>query len=190
MLIFAKIKSFFSKLFHKQKIAKENAHVFYNVIFRDPFGDPYLTHQIDRIVVNKNGIFVIEDKEWAGEIYGFADDDFWRQVKRNGKKRFERTHRNPIEQNEVHAAVVEEIFLNQYNVVPYVVMKNNNAGNINDWRVINEDELQSCLRDTSSDPLTDDDINWICNKIKEKDCSAFVSEEEHVKNIKRKYKDR
>lgn len=190
MSIFGKIKNFFANLFRKQKAVpeKEIARIYCNVIFRDPFGDHHLTHQIDRIIINKNGIFVIEDKDWVGEIYGFAEDDFWRQVKRKGNRRYEKTHRNPIKQNEVHASVLEKVLLDEFNVVPYVVLNFNNANNINDEYVINATQLDEKLNEKTNDPLTEEEIEWICKKIEEKDCSSFISEEEHVQNIKRKYK--
>ena len=41
--------------------------------------------QIDHIVVNKNGVFVIETKNYAGRIYGNDNQLEWTQVLAYGK---------------------------------------------------------------------------------------------------------
>lgn len=46
------------------------------------------SHQIDEIVVNKHGVFVIETKCFTGAIYGLRDQREWKQYKHSEIKTF------------------------------------------------------------------------------------------------------
>lgn len=58
------------------------------------------TAQIDHIVVNKRGVFVIETKNYSGQIYGAEGQREWVQVLNYGEEK----HKifNPLMQNEGH----------------------------------------------------------------------------------------
>ena len=56
--------------------------------------------QIDHVVVNKDGVFVIETKNYGGRIYGSENDYKWTQVLAYAKKKF--SFYNPIKQNYTH----------------------------------------------------------------------------------------
>ena len=42
-------------------------------------GDNQVSHQIDHILIRDNGIFVIETKNYYGQISGKEDDSYWRK---------------------------------------------------------------------------------------------------------------
>ncbi|MCP9482019.1 NERD domain-containing protein [Shimia sp. CNT1-13L.2] len=63
------------------------------------------TTQIDHVVLSRFGIFVIETKNWAGWIFGGADQSEWTQVHYKRKRRFQ----NPLRQNYLHIKAVEKI---------------------------------------------------------------------------------
>lgn len=56
------------------------------------------TTQIDHLYVSRYGIFVVETKNYAGWIYGDAEQKQWTQVLYQQKRRFY----NPLKQNETH----------------------------------------------------------------------------------------
>lgn len=56
------------------------------------------TTQIDHLYVSRYGIFVVETKNYAGWIYGDAEQKQWTQVLYQQKYRFY----NPLKQNETH----------------------------------------------------------------------------------------
>ena len=58
------------------------------------------TSQIDHIVINKYGVFVIETKNYAGTIFGRVDQQKWTQVLAGGNKR--NKFYNPVKQNATH----------------------------------------------------------------------------------------
>ncbi len=65
--------------------------------------------QIDHVVINKYGIFVIETKHWSGTVFGKDDDQVWTLVKRGGKKK--KVMGNPVTQNEIHVRKLAEILM-------------------------------------------------------------------------------
>lgn len=204
MGFFSKIADFFSKLFHREKAPEVKIptpkepyvpsraepaikqRVFHNAIFRDPFGNPTLTHEIDRIIVRRNGVFCIEDKDWKSEVYGFEDDGPWRQVLGNGS--IVHSHPSPIKQNETHKDVLDEIIDGNENdyVIPVVVMAENNFPLRNSEKVINVWDLEVFMRSHSSfDPeLDDEEFDGLCKLIESKNRSPTISREEHGRNIR------
>ena len=72
------------------------------------------TTQIDHIVINHNGLFVIETKHNNGWIMGSENSEYWTQVIDNQKENIY----NPIWKNAHHIKVLQE-YLGQYlNEVP------------------------------------------------------------------------
>lgn len=61
------------------------------------------TVQIDHVVVSVYGIFVIETKNYKGEIYGREKDKTWKKSWRGTIKEFY----NPIRQNKAHVAALK-----------------------------------------------------------------------------------
>lgn len=204
MNVFTKIRDFFRSLFQRKTASETGApavrqpyvpteiepavkqRVFHSVIFKDPFGNLTLTHEIDRIIVRRNGVFCIEDKDWKGHIYGFEDDSHWRQVLGNG--RIVHSHPSPIRQNETHKDVLEEIIDGKENdyVIPVVVMAENNSPLRSSEKVINAEDLERFMRTHSSfDPeLDDEDFEGLCQIIESTDRSSTISLDEHVRNIR------
>lgn len=78
-----------------------------------------ITTQIDHIVVSKYGIFVIENKDFSGWIFGNKDRKLWTQTLPGKKSQFQ----NPIIQNFTHISALKEHlpFLKKvfYNIVVF-----------------------------------------------------------------------
>lgn len=60
------------------------------------------TTEIDMILIHKTGIFVIENKNYAGWIYGDESESRWLQVQTKDGKRWEKLFYSPIRQNQNH----------------------------------------------------------------------------------------
>jgi hypothetical protein len=65
------------------------------------------TVQIDHILINEYGVFVIETKHYSGWIFGKETDFKWTQSFDNGKKF---TFLNPLKQNEFHINELKKYF--------------------------------------------------------------------------------
>lgn len=64
------------------------------------------TSQIDHIVINSRGVFVIETKNYSGEIYGSENQREWTQVLAYGNVKNKLY--NPIKQNLTHIYKVKK----------------------------------------------------------------------------------
>ncbi|MGL5478514.1 MAG: nuclease-related domain-containing protein [Clostridium sp.] len=80
------------------------------------------TTQIDHILIGKNGVFSIEDKNYSGWIYGDENYKFWTQVIYNKKSKFY----NPIWQNKGHLKAIDNIISDKFKVqaVSIIVFSN------------------------------------------------------------------
>lgn len=55
--------------------------------------------ELDNVIINKNGIFIIEVKNYSGQLYGEEDDKEWiKQHESDGGNIYEKSVRNPIRQ--------------------------------------------------------------------------------------------
>lgn len=75
-------------------------HIFHNVYV--PLKDKKNTTEIDMVMVHEKGIFVIENKNYSGRIYGDEEEARWRQVQKKNGRKWEKTFYNPVWQNRTH----------------------------------------------------------------------------------------
>lgn len=67
------------------------------------------TTEIDAVMIHTKGIFVIENKNYTGKIYGTEADYQWTQVQWQDGKRMSRYFYNPIRQNEHHIRCLQRV---------------------------------------------------------------------------------
>ena len=137
-----------------------------------------MTHQIDHILIHPHGVFVIETKNYYGNISTVPGETFWIK-KVNGEKI---KISNPLKQNKSHAITMWRILKGEYNVIPVVVFVQNNAPYLGDENVINLDDLllfiESYPYEHKYQKKTIDKIyKTIHRKI------SKVTKEEHIENI-------
>lgn len=139
--------------------------------------------QIDHIVINPRGVFVIETKNYSGDIYGDENQREWTQVLAYGNVK-EKLY-NPLKQNATHVYNVKKIVGN-LPVRSLVVFVQNNTRNVNAENVIPLFKLKSVL-DTGESVISAEQMA--------KAYEALVAErtelsiEEHVENIKQRRQD-
>lgn len=83
------------------------------------------TTEIDAVMIHTKGIFVIENKNYTGQIYGRETDYQWTQVQWLAGKRISRHFYNPMKQNENHIRylrrVIADLFPDKrFQNVPYI----------------------------------------------------------------------
>lgn len=83
------------------------------------------TTEIDAVMIHAKGIFVIENKNYTGQIYGAEADYQWTQVQWKAGKRISRHFYNPIKQNENHIrylrCVINDLFPDRsIRNIPYI----------------------------------------------------------------------
>ena len=151
-----------------------------NLIIVDEYGK---SHQIDHVEIRKNGIFCIETKNYAGEIYGSENSDTITQYL--GSK--VHTHTNPLKQNKSHVYHVSKILGNKYPVQSVVVFTQNNADKISASNVINLNDLPTYLKNfKGSKTLSSEEINEVYELLV--NAKSKMSSFQHLQNVKQTQK--
>ena len=112
IIVFIVIKFFKRNTTIKGKVGEEIVRLSledipgYNKIINNIYiNDNGKSRQIDHILINQYGIFVIETKNFNGTIYGKEESDQWYQYLGGKKYPF----KNPILQNYAHKRIIEDI---------------------------------------------------------------------------------
>lgn len=123
------------------------------------------TTEIDSVIISRKGIFCIETKNWAGQIYGNDNDEYWEQIYDDPYKE-NRRPKNPVIQNEKHCGVLDHLFHGHFTVEGAVIFVNSNAEyyvKSNSCFTIGQfKSYYRCLPDTQ---LTIDEVNRVFQKL-------------------------
>lgn len=109
-----------------KSILGESVHGERYIIHDYIFQKDYILTQIDHLVVNNCGIFVIETKNMVGNIFGNDTMDQWTQICDDGRVR---NFENPVKQNEKHVNVLKSV-LSDIPIYSIVVFVQDNTENI------------------------------------------------------------
>ena len=134
--------------------------------------------QIDHIVINPRGIFVIETKNYSGEIYGSENQREWTQVLAYGNVKNKLY--NPLKQNATHVYKVKKI-VGKLPVYSLVVFVQNNTYNIDASGVIPLSALRATLQ-SGETVLTVKQMQTAYHLLLSN--KSDISTKEHVHNIR------
>lgn len=148
--------------------------------------------EIDILLVNGYGIFVIESKNWDGTVKGSENDDDWILFSKNSTNEV----RNPCKQNEYHLKKLREYLKINDDVYYSIVVfgydtkldfsYENSSTSVMGIREL-EDFMESVSR--KEKVLSEEKIKYIHNKIQgciNKDYEFKQRHIERVKNLKRR----
>lgn len=124
------------------------------------FEKDYMFTQIDHIVVNTYGIFVIETKNMVGYIYGDDTKNQWTQVCDDGTVR---VFENPVKQNEKHVNIIKSV-LGDMPVYSIVVFAQDNVENIRSDYVVASYQLKRALY-KGKPTLNDRQMRTVCESL-------------------------
>ena len=160
----------------KDELEKINEYhyVFNDVTFENKKSG--MTHQIDHILIHPHGVFVIETKNYYGEI--IVNNNQWIKIVNNERINIS----NPLLQNKSHAITLYKILKGEYEIIPVVVFVKNNAPYLPDDNAIN---LSDLLLFIDSYPYDHKYKKTTIDKIKDKISKRIsdVDKKEHVENI-------
>ena len=140
-------------------------------------GKTEMSHQIDHIFIHPHGVFVIETKNYYGEIICDTHDSFWLKVVKGKAEKIA----NPLKQNKSHMIVVSRLLKGKYDVIPVVVFVKNNAPYIDD-NAINMKDLHLFIESYPYETLLEKkDIDFIYKELKKN--KSDLSKAEHLENI-------
>lgn len=137
------------------------------------------TSQIDHIVINEFGIFVIETKNYSGKIYGNSKQLEWTQILAGGN--IKNTFYNPVKQNANHIYKLKKLLNTNSYMMSIVVFAGGDISNIDIDNVCTIDELTDKLR-LAEKYITDEEAEEIYNKLLEVE-DLETTEEAHIKEI-------
>lgn len=113
-------KSYFATIFNKGRIAEyytwrilDNQSEYKKVLINLYIPNEHHTSEIDSVLINKYGIFVIESKGYSGWIFGNEIQKNWTQIIYKNRNKFY----NPIMQNRNHIKALASILeVNDMNI--------------------------------------------------------------------------
>ncbi len=135
------------------------------------------TSQIDHVVINPRGVFVIETKNYSGRIYGSENQREWTQVLAYGNAKNKLY--NPLKQNATHVYNVRKI-IGDLPVHSLIVFVQNNTYHIDANNVIPLFALKRTLR-LGASVLTAEQMELAYNLLLAS--RIEISTKEHVENI-------
>lgn len=156
---------------------KEYHHLLNNVTFLNKKSD--MSHQIDHILIHPHGIFVIETKNYYGEItYDETYKQWYKTIKGKRSKM-----PNPLLQNKSHEITIYRVLKGTFKAISVVVFVRNNAPYFPNDNVINLEDLLLFIESYPyTAKLSKTTIDNIKNVIENN--SVDISSEKHVENIK------
>jgi len=161
------------------------------VINNITFFDGKKSVQIDHILIDQNGIHVIETKNYAGRIYGRETDDEWTQVLAYGKVK--NKFYNPIKQNAGLIYALKQVLNLDYDYYSYVVFTKKAELKISSVNtlVIPSYLLRKAINKRNSERLLKlEEIVFIYNKLLEMKKGNTITKREHVRSINERIKKR
>ena len=138
------------------------------------------TSQIDHVVINKCGIFVIETKNYSGRIYGNEAQLEWTQVLSYGKVKNKLY--NPIKQNKTHMYYISNLLNGKFPVFSAVVFVQGNTQYINATGVYNLGGLRHLLKSSTEKCLSFEEMEEIYTVLINANDTS-ISRREHIQNI-------
>ena len=149
-----------------------------NVILQVEYGN---TVQIDHILINEYGVFVIETKNYKGVVYGTESKSYWRQYLKN--KSF--TFYNPIKQNESHIQHLKEMFGKKYPYHSIIVFVGSTVKKIDSDIVFSLTELEYYLDSFDKKVLRSKDIRSLYRAIRSTQKNKRKMNRRHLRNMKK-----
>lgn len=149
----------------------------------------YGTTQIDHVVVSRYGVFVIETKNYRGNIYGSKDASEWKQYTRYDVY----SMINPIRQNDLHVKCVDKYLQNlgiNSKLISIIVFTHRARVKVNQnvCDIVYTDELLLNILSYSDFQLSQEEVEQIYNKLLTENIISKEARREHIKRIKTKYR--
>ena len=158
----------------------DEQYVINNLYLRDQEGK---TCQIDHIVINKNGVFVIETKNYSGRIYGQENQQYWTQVLNYGKEKHKLY--NPLKQNATHIYMLRKMTGTKLPIKSIVVFIKGNIKYIDSANVYTLGEMKAEINRPQGANVTPEEMKRLYNKIIGIRNTEENSEQEHIEKINR-----
>ena len=139
--------------------------------------------QIDHIVINASGVFVIETKNYSGRIYGSDNQLEWTQVLNYGKVK--NKFYNPVKQNATHVYKIKQV-IRHMPVYSIVVFLQNNTENVDSKMILPLKYLQEYLH-SGVQAFNKEQMESAYHILLER--KSNINTKQHVENIRKQQTD-
>lgn len=159
---------------------KDEQYLINNLIL---LGDNNVSHQYDHILIRHNGVFVIETKNYYGEIRGHIDDTYWIKSFSNRKMMRVEKFMNPIKQNNAHIRYLKKVLGKDIPFINIVVFVDNDVSKLGIYSVMDLTMLRKRIPTYEIEsPLSSKQMKDINDTLLH--LEADIQSDEHVGNIK------
>lgn len=139
--------------------------------------------QIDHVLINRNGVYVIETKNYTGRIYGKESDQEWTQVFNFGKSKFK--FYNPVKQNATHVYKLKQVAKISMPIHSAVVFVNDNIKYIKAENVYSLWGLRRAIKRRTGENVEPEKMQMLFDQLTALKEENTVTRAQHVKNISR-----
>jgi predicted RNA-binding Zn-ribbon protein involved in translation (DUF1610 family) len=139
------------------------------------------SHQIDHIIICKKGIFVVETKNYSGQIYGQDNQREWTQVLAYGRKKHQ--FYNPILQNKSHIYSLSKIIGRKDCFISIIVFPKAEIMTDFDAYVGSISDMKRWIKQDREEILTTAEIERIYRQLIEYKNNPQLTYEQHIDNI-------
>lgn len=157
---------------------KKEQYVINNIIIQNSEGK---SSQIDHVLINSAGIFVIETKNYSGRIYGQENQLQWTQTLAYGKVK--NKFYNPIKQNATHLIRLKELIKEDVPFYSLIVFVQGNTKYIQSGKVFNCFQIKQYIAQQAVFSWTSDDMKKIYSELSSIKNTATITNKEHIQNI-------
>ena len=142
--------------------------------------------QIDHVLINRKGIFVIETKNYAGRIYGNENQREWTQVLNYGKVKNKLY--NPILQNKSHIYALSKIIGRSDCFISIIVFPKAELMTETTTHVCHIGNVRNIIKQETEVKFTVEEMNYIYKKLLDFKINPPVTPREHVEGIRQMQK--
>ncbi|MCZ2223989.1 MAG: NERD domain-containing protein [Chitinophagales bacterium] len=139
------------------------------------------SYQIDHIVICRTGIFVIETKNYSGQIYGQDNQKEWTQVLSYGREKYR--FYNPILQNKSHIYALSKILGRKDCFISIIVFPTANIMTYFDANVGSISDMKHWLKQDREEIFSEIEIKQIYTQLIEYKNNPQLTNEQHIDNI-------
>ena len=141
------------------------------------------TAQIDHVVINSRGVYVIETKNYSGQIYGSDEQYEWLQVLNGGRNLYH--FYSPVRQNEKHLYHIRQLLGKSVPLFSLVVFVKGNIANVNSSYVHTISGARQILSNAYGSCLDSEQKRGIYEALVNANCRSRISMRQHVSNIQK-----
>lgn len=164
-----------------KQCALEGDKIISNLIIAHP--QTGMTPEIDHILLSTRGCFIIEVKDFSGEIYGGESERTWRQVLGRNET-VVNTFYSPLKQNEAHIFHLKQILHTSVYMENIVIFVQGNTENIPYKNIFSLQQFADHLNRIETKVLSEKERDELFDALTELQKQA-PTKERHIQNIQK-----